>query len=81
MDGAKKGPKGKNPKTETRNPNETPSPKPQSGVRSPISGFWFWSFVRISGFWFRVLTALQAAGTVMHPVGPIKHAITARFGR
>jgi hypothetical protein len=29
---------------------------------------WFWSFIRISGFWFRAFTASRAAETVMHPV-------------
>src|ERR1039458_10224759 len=54
MDEAKKGSKGQNPKPETRNPNETPSPKPQWDVSSSILGFWFWSFIRTSGFGFRV---------------------------
>ena len=37
-----------NPKPETRNPNEIPSPKPEKGTRISSSGFGFWSFIRIS---------------------------------
>src|ERR1019366_9545452 len=70
----------RNPKPETRNPNETPNPKPQWGVRSSILGFpsglslrvedWFWSFIRISGFALSGFSALRGAETVMHPSTP-----------
>ena len=61
-------------------PMKPQAQSPNGGVRSSILGFpsglslrvedWFWSFIRISGFWFRVsgFSALQAAETVMHPL-------------
>src|ERR1019366_2498870 len=55
----------RNPKPEIRNPNETQNPKPKTRKRHRFVlflGFWFWTFIRISGFWFRVyrFTTLMA---------------------
>jgi hypothetical protein len=46
-------------KCETRNPNEIPSPKPEIGASSPLLGFWFWAFIRISGFGFQAYSPLH----------------------
>src|ERR1019366_5526708 len=55
-----------NPKPATRNPNEAQSPKPEIGVGSSSLGFLFWSFIRISGFGFRVLPTLGPPNASRH---------------
>jgi hypothetical protein len=45
------------PKSETRNPKEIQSPKSETNARQTqkcVSGFGFWTFLRISGFGLRI---------------------------
>ncbi len=69
-----------NPKSETRNPKEIPSPKSETmqgrKANCIFSAFGLWSFIRISGFGFRVLQVAICLAVILTATLPANAAPT-----